>query len=231
MRSRVAGLSVSSRAFRRNRAAGLVSALLLFLAWLIAAEPVLAAPRNSAAPGSPLPLVFEENRGQADLRVKFLARGAGYVLFITAAEAVLTNRRTGQAVRVRLRGARPDLEVAGLEPLPGRIHYIRGRDHAQWRTGVATYARVAYREAYPGIDAIYKTSTGSRFEQEFLVRPDANPAAIRLAFEGVQKVAVDDAGDLVLATMGAPVRLGRPVAYQEIDGVRRAVSAAWSARG
>ncbi len=237
MRSHLASTSVSSPAcwrmdnpFRGNLAAGVVSLLLMCLAWLVAAEPLIAAPRSSAASGSPLPLVFEENRGQADPRVKFLARGAGYVLFITAAEAVLADRRTGQAVRVHLRGARPDAEVAGLEPLPGRIHYIRGRDHAEWRTGVATYARVAYREAYPGIDAIYK-ATGSRFEQEFLVRPDADPAAIRLAFEGVQKVAVDDAGDLVLATAGAPVRLGRPAAYQEIDGVRRAISAAWSTRG
>ena len=80
------------------------------------------------------------------------------------------------------------------------------------------------------LNAIYR-ATGSRFEQEFLVRTDADPAAIRLAFEGVQKVAVDDAGDLVLATAGAPVRLGRPAAYQEIDGVRRAISAAWSTRG
>jgi Beta-propeller repeat len=215
---------------RRNLAAGVVS-LLLMLAWLIAAEPLLAAPRSPAASSAPLPLVFEENRGQADPRVKFLARGAGYVLFITAAEAILADRRIGQAVRVHLQGARPDVEVAGLEPLPGRIHYIRGLDRAEWRTGVATYARVAYREAYPGIDAIYKTTTGSRFEQEFLVRPNANPAAIHLAFDGVQKVAVDDAGDLVLTTAGAPVRLGRPVAYQEIGGVRRAVAAAWSPRG
>ena len=57
------------------------------LAWLVAAEPLVAAPRSSAASDSPLSLVFEENRGQADPRVKFLARGAGYVLFITAAEA------------------------------------------------------------------------------------------------------------------------------------------------
>ncbi len=175
---------------RRNLAAGVVSPLLMFLAWLVAAEPLLASPPNSAASSSPLPLVFEENRGQADSRVKFLARGAGYVLFITAAEAILADRRTAQAVRVHLRGARPDVEVAGLEPLPGRIHYIRGRDPARWRTGVATYGRVAYRDAYPGIDAIYKTTTGSRFEQEFLVRPDANPAAIRLVFDGVQRVAV-----------------------------------------
>ena len=215
---------------RRNLAAGVVSSLLMFLAWLVATEPLLAAPPNSAV-SRPLPLVFEENRGQADPRVKFLARGPGYVLFITPGEAVLADRRTGQAVRVHLRGARANVEVAGLEPLPGRIHYIRGRDHAEWRTDVATYARVAYREAYPGIDAIYKTATGSRFEQEFLVRPNANPAAIRLAFEGIQKVAVDDAGNLVLTTAGAPVRLGRPAAYQEIEGVRRAVSVAWSTRG
>jgi hypothetical protein len=63
---------------RRNLATGVVS-LLLMLAWLIAAEPLLAAPRSPAASSSPLPLVFEENRGQADPRVKFLARGAGYV--------------------------------------------------------------------------------------------------------------------------------------------------------
>jgi hypothetical protein len=180
----------------------------------------------------PLPLVFEENRGQADPRVKFLARGAEYVLFITAAEAVLADRRSGQAVRVHLRGARPDVEVTGLEPLPGRIHYIRGRDPAGWRTDVATYARVAYRQPYPGIDAIYKTTTtGSRFEQEFLVRPEANPAAIRLDFDGVQEVTVDNAGNLVLTTTGAQMRLGRPLAYQEFEGVRRAISVAWDIRG
>src|SRR5262245_47704175 len=106
MRSHLAGTSVSSRACwrtdnpaRRNRAAGVVSLILTFMAWLVAAEPLLAAPHSVASSGSPLPLVFEENHGQADARVKFLARGAGYVLFITAAEAVLADRRTGQVVR------------------------------------------------------------------------------------------------------------------------------------
>jgi Beta-propeller repeat len=187
--------------------------------------------KSATDANGPMQLVFEENRGQADPRVKFLARGAEYVLFITAAEAVLADRRSGQAVRVHLRGARPDVEVVGLEPLSGRIHYIRGRDPAGWRTDVATYARVAYRQPYPGIDAIYKRTTGSRFEQEFLIRPDANPAAIRLGFDGVQKVTVDNAGNLVLTTAGAPMRLGRPRAYQEVEGVRRAISVAWNIRG
>jgi hypothetical protein len=39
-----------------------------------------------------LPMAFEENHGQSDTRVKFLARGKGYGLFLTAQEAVLTLR-------------------------------------------------------------------------------------------------------------------------------------------
>src|SRR5687767_7650675 len=37
-----------------------------------------------------LPLSFEENRGQVDGKVKFLSRGNGYTLFLTATEAVLS---------------------------------------------------------------------------------------------------------------------------------------------
>ena len=52
-----------------------------------------AAPANTArltATFARLPLRFEANRGQTDARVKFLARGAGYTLFLTANEAVLS---------------------------------------------------------------------------------------------------------------------------------------------
>src|SRR5260370_41952393 len=39
-----------------------------------------------------LPLTFEPNVGQADGRVKFLARGDGYTLWLTTTEAVLQLR-------------------------------------------------------------------------------------------------------------------------------------------
>jgi hypothetical protein len=39
-----------------------------------------------------LALAFEPNRGQTDARVKFLARGYGYTLFLTNDEAVLSLR-------------------------------------------------------------------------------------------------------------------------------------------
>ena len=37
-----------------------------------------------------LPMAFEANEGQSDPRVKFLSRGPGYALFLTATEAVLS---------------------------------------------------------------------------------------------------------------------------------------------
>src|SRR4029453_18515282 len=40
-----------------------------------------------------LPLSFEVNKGQTDQSVKFMSRGSGYQLFLTATDAVLTLRK------------------------------------------------------------------------------------------------------------------------------------------
>src|SRR6185312_11478988 len=37
-----------------------------------------------------VPLAFEANQGQADSRVQYVSRGAGYTLFLTRDEAVLS---------------------------------------------------------------------------------------------------------------------------------------------
>src|SRR5438067_1735840 len=39
---------------------------------------------------SAVPMAFEPNEGQADAEVKFMARGRGYSLFLTATESVLS---------------------------------------------------------------------------------------------------------------------------------------------
>lgn len=62
-----------------------------------------------------LPLSFEANQGQTDGRVKFLARGQGYTLFLTSQEAVLSLQKSE-------RSARQDraLEKAGSELVTDR---------------------------------------------------------------------------------------------------------------
>jgi hypothetical protein len=54
----------------------------------------------------PSPLAFERNDGQVDAEAKFLARGPGYQLFLTDAEAVMVlfdARTSGGAERLGLR--------------------------------------------------------------------------------------------------------------------------------
>src|SRR5262249_42458199 len=114
-----------------------------------------------------LPMGFEANQGQADASVKFLSRGSGYTLFLTADEAVLGlvtlpppgagTQASDPAPRVsvlrsRLIGAAPSPDVEGLDPLPGRSNYFVGDDPSKWHTDVTNYARVRYRGVYPGVD-------------------------------------------------------------------------------
>ena len=62
-----------------------------------------------------LPLSFEVNHGQTDGSVKFLSRGSGYTLFLTATEAVLALRKPQKSARPgpgRAGEARPALSGA-----------------------------------------------------------------------------------------------------------------------
>src|SRR5882672_11902162 len=67
-----------------------------------------------------LPLQFEANRGQTGKDVRFLARGAGYGLYLTASEAVLVltkpdAKAQGKSVTLRMSlvGAARDPQVRG----------------------------------------------------------------------------------------------------------------------
>jgi hypothetical protein len=201
---------------------------------LPASGPASAEARARAAWGM-LPLSFEPNQGQAHPDVQFLSRGNGYALFLTATEAVLVLRPpaspdAGTAVRMQLVGARPQAEARGLQKLPGRTSYFVGNDPAKWRTDVPTYARVEYRDVYPGIDLVYYGTQGQLLEYDFTVAPGADPTAIALRFHGVDGMAIDADGHLALRGAGARVNLHKPVAYQLVDGARREVSAAYVLR-
>src|SRR5260370_31000811 len=93
----LANLRRFSEAFSPKSA--LVLAMCLSVPSVAAAQAIPSAihanPRNSAmiVKGyGKLPLAFEANQGQTDPRVNFLSRGAGYSLFLTPDEVVLSLR-------------------------------------------------------------------------------------------------------------------------------------------
>ncbi|MGH9721154.1 MAG: hypothetical protein ACRD8O_13145, partial [Bryobacteraceae bacterium] len=161
-----------------------------------------------------VPLYFEPNIGQAPPDVRYLARGGGVTLFITARDTLLATQ--SGAVRLRMHGARP-ARTEGLDPLFGVSNYFRGNDRSKWRTGIPHYARVAARGVYPGIDLVFY-GHNRRLEYDFVVAPGANPDVIQLAYDGVTSIDLDAAGDVVLHSRAGKLRQRKPRVYQEIDG-------------
>ena len=180
-----------------------------------------------------LPFGFEPNRGQTDARVDFLARGAGHAAFLTAGEAVVVLTgpdSTGVALRTTFPGANRRPRVTGLEELPGKANSFVGKDRAARQTDVPRYAKVRYSQVYPGIDLHYSGDQG-RIAYEFVVHPGADPTRIRLGWEGVDSLAVDARGDVVLHTAVGVVRQERPAIYQKVDGARRDIGGGYVWKG
>jgi hypothetical protein len=175
-----------------------------------------------------LPLQFEANRGQTHKDVRFLSRGPGYGLYLTADEAVLVlSKPAADAKRVALRmslvGAARKPLASGIDELPGKANYFIGRDPSKWRRDVPTYGKVHYQNVYPGIDLVYYGNQ-RQLEYDFVLAPGADPNKIVLGFKGADKLEIDAEGSLVLHASGGDIRQHKPVIYQDIDGVRRDIA-------
>lgn len=185
-----------------------------------------------------LPLSFEENHGQAEPDVRFLARGSGYNLTFHRNSAELriwqhappASDASPAVLRMKLIDANPSPKITGLDPQPGRVSYFTGPDPAKWHADLPTFAKVCYENVLTGIDLIYYGQQ-QQLEYDFIVAPGADPQSIRLAFEGTDHLTTDLAGNLLIEVAGHQVRQHRPVIYQEVNGVKRDVSGEYQITG
>ncbi len=201
------------------------------------AQKALASKSRTMSPAKAisLPLFFEPNQGQTAPQVKFVARGAGYGLFLTADEAVLKLHRPSPAprtaaaplpasssvIRMKLEGSNSAASVSGAEPLPGKSNYFIGNDPAKWRHNIPQFARVEYKSVYPGVDLVYYGDQG-QLEYDFRVAPAADPNRIALSFTGASTRI--ESGDLILATDQGDVRFHAPRIYQRNGNTRKPIT-------
>ena len=153
-------------------------------------------------------------------------------------EAVAVGRAKGVNValpettvlRMKLEGANRSAQVTGMDELTGKTNYFIGNDPTRWHTDIPSYARVMYRDVYPGIDLVYYGKE-QQLEYDLVVAPGADPSKIKLNFEGAQSIEVDAHGDLVLRTKVGDVHQRRPVVYQEVDGTKREIPSRYEMKG
>jgi hypothetical protein len=172
-----------------------------------------------------LPLQFEANVGQGSSSAAFLARGGGLNMGLNADGFQLTGRSSAGMtdVQVHFDGANPNAAFAPEAALPTKTDYFIGNDPSQWHTNVPTYDHVLFQNVYAGIDVNYH-SAGGHLEYDFIVHPGADASAIKLDVSGAQSVGLDSAGNLVLHSAAGNVTEHAPQLYQDVNGVRQAVS-------
>jgi hypothetical protein len=263
-RERLMG-KTSESSQRPVRVAGAVLVLLLAACGILgsgfrhsaqkASAEVLASPLSAALGKAPakarpdtrallsqLPMIFEPNQGQVPSGIKFVSRGAGYILYLDPTGAVLgivtakpaaagRNEPTRQleAVRMRLVGANSSAAVSGSELLPGQSNYFIGNNPKKWHTGIPQFSGVRYQNVYPGVDLVFYGSLG-RLEYDFKVAPGADPTQAELQFEGASKLELRG-GDLILKGAGVDVRLQAPQVYQRSAGQQQPVAGRFVLRG
>ena len=202
-----------------------------------------------------LPLMFEPNRGQANLdpanpRSQFVARGSGYSLLLGSEGAILElysrvppnenaskpstsgpNRVT--SLQMKFAGANPKPALTGANLLPGKSNYLLGNDPAKWRKGIPQFARVRYEEIYPGINLVFYGNQG-HLEYDFQVAPGADPSRAELEFDGAKRLELKD-GALVIhcedgGSQGPSILLETPRVYQQIAGREQPVEGRFELR-
>jgi hypothetical protein len=225
-----------SRHALRSQSIRLVVAITLLATLAPAGAAARVRSREAARPAAAIAAApsmrFEVNRGQTDGRVRFLARGGSYTAFLTDAGLVVSARapqprdargRAAEAsadgpkervLRVEFAGASPATRVGGEGPA-APSNYLLGGDPSTWRTGVATFTRVRYRDVYPGVDAVFHgDASGPACTIEIAPGADASP--IRLRYDGVE----------------AGLATSRPgAAYQRDAAARRGVAARFAPSG
>ena len=194
-----------------------------------------------------LPFSFEINRGQADAPISFLSKGGNYSILFRPGEVRLnlnvaelnkkgeSGRCGAQTARpspfsLRFINANPSPRMEGVDELPGKTNYIIGSDPKKWRTDIPTYAKVRYREVWPGVGVVFYGAQ-QRLEYDFVVAPGADPRSIKLSFGGAKKIDVDANGDLILRLAEGELRQLKPVIYQDVKGARRIVDGRYVVKG
>jgi hypothetical protein len=227
--------------------------LLLALAAVANAQAVSSPTVESAGTTSVLerfarmPLSFEENKGQVNPAVKFVSRAPGYQVFLTANEVVvaLDEKEKGKAdaakaprahaaetalLRLSFDGANRSPAAHGAGVMTHNTSYFRGTADSDQIRDVISHSQVRYSAMYPGVDLIFY-GTRQELEYDFQLEPHANPNQIRMRVSGQSRDKITKSGDLVLTTAGGDLVLRKPVAFQDIQGVRKQVDVRYRRQG
>ena len=213
---------------------------LILAIFLSGFQPFLAQNRNDNITGHTSP--FIENKGQWDSNLAFRSEfSGGRIEFYNnkfrfgflnlddlASVGELHHNHTEESTRIlqdkiihghiydmEFVGANLNPEISGIEKQIKYHNYFLGKDKSKWAGKVSLFGQILYRELWEGIDLIVKENH-SAYEYDFIVKPRADIAQIKLVFKGQNNLEIKN-GKLIITTSVNTVIENEPYVYQVID--------------
>ncbi len=163
---------------------------------------------------------FIPNLGQFSPPVEFAVQDNNRAVYFTTGEVVifLFQESPPWVVKIKFLDSNSQAKPVPESKPSARFSYFKGLG-GEWKTDIPAYSQIRYRDLWPGIDLVYSHSVQG-LKSEFVIRPGANPADVRLAIEGTNGILVDQAGRLVISTPDSTIIEEAPTAYQIMGGER-----------
>ena len=212
---------------------------LLFLFAISTGSPVLAASGSEMPPPGreiytkvgalKIPFIKHEPPVEDDT-VKFSAATPAATIFVengalTYLLAKKSEPKAGWTLREKPLGSKAT-EVEGLSPSPTKVSLFKGKDPRNWRVALPAFEELTFGEIYDHIRLNVKAH-GKNVEKIFIVENGGTPERIALQIEGARRLSVNSEGELEIETGIGLFKMTAPIAYQEIDGQKVKVAAAY----
>jgi hypothetical protein len=204
---------------------------------------------------------FEQNQGQADPQVRYLARGRGYQVFLTETETILRlqngNRTAGndpikspladaanlQSASRRVGGdpqstaLRIKLAGASIAKQVLGLNPLTGKSNYLVGADPNKWHYDIPNYARVELKDVYPGvslayyGTQQALEYDFIVTPGYDPSVITVSYEGADRIELVDNGDLALHVNGATIYQRSPVIYQSAREARQTVRGRYVLKG
>ncbi len=102
--------------------------------------------------------------------------------------------------------------IVPSEAAPGKLN-VYNSNFPNGLEGITFFRKLTYKSIYPGIDAVFYISAGHSLKYEFVVKPGADPAAIRLTAVGAENVAAAGGNLKISCPLGQITEMA-PYTYQ-----------------
>ena len=190
---------------------------LALLLWVLLSIQKL---HSQNTPQFAFPVYFEQNIGQINNEIAFIARFDGYQAGISKNGLTFYfSHRKQNPIKIQFVDSDPAIELTGINQLTGKVNYLKGNQPDNWITNIPIFSRIHYDHAFLGIDIEFYEKD-NMLEYDFIIRPEQDVSRIQLKVDGANEICLDASGCLQIITPGDTLIQSNPVAYQDIEGNR-----------